>query len=273
MRRLDGRVIAVTGAAGGIGAAVCERLAREGAALAIVDIEGAPLPELAQRLESEGVDVLAFAGDIGAEDNVVALMAEVRERFGRLDGIDNNAAATGIVVREGPIADLDVSVWDEAFRVNVRAAFLVCKYGIPLMLEGGGGSIVNMSSGLSFAGDRGRAAYGTSKAAVNAFTKYVATHYGKQGIRCNAIAPGLILSDRAKSVSNDGALKTFLDSTLLPRLGYTADIADAVAFLLSDESAFITGQVLAVDGGHSAHQPHWAQQAPADEIAAGTGRA
>jgi len=258
MPALRDSTIVVTGAAGGIGTATAEVLASAGARLALIDLPGSDVMALADRLVSDGAEALAIEGDVSDEASIIGAVKLIRNAFGRLDGVDNNAGGTKLVSQDVDLVDLEVDVWDRMFAVNLRGPMLLCKHTIPLMLESGGGSIVNISSGMSFAGDTGKTAYGTSKAGLNALTKMIATQYGKRGIRCNAVAPGLIMT-RVTSTRVGVGRDIMLANTLTPRLGDPLDIANAVAYLLSEDAAFVTGHVLAVDGGISAHQQHWAQ--------------
>ena len=137
--------------------------------------------------------------------------------------------------------------------VNLRSQMLMCKYAVPAIVRAGGGSIINMSSGASLKGDRTRTAYGVSKAGVNALSLYVATSHGKQGVRANAILPGLVITDAVRAHLDERILASLGKATLTPSVGQPDDVADVVVFLASDESRYITGQLLAVDGGMSAH--------------------
>jgi NAD(P)-dependent dehydrogenase (short-subunit alcohol dehydrogenase family) len=186
-------------------------------------------------------------------------MEATKAAFGRLDMISNIAGATTFTHQDTLVTTIDADLWDRIIAINVRSAMLTCKHGIPLMLARGGGAICNTSSGLSFLGDDNSLAYGVGKAGVNTFTKYVATQFGKQGIRSNAVAPGLILTPAARAMMPQPFLDVIEMQTLVPRLGDPQDIANAHKFLLSDEAAFINGEVLSVDGGHRAHQPHTGQ--------------
>ena len=151
------------------------------------------------------------------------------------------------------MTDLSLDVWERTMAVNLRSQMLTCKHAVPEMVRGGGGSIINMSSGASLKGDRTRTAYGVSKAGVNALTMYVATSHGKQGIRVNTILPGLIITDAVRAHLDEKMLAGLGKATLTPYVGQPDDIADVVVFLASDESRYITGQMIAVDGGMSAH--------------------
>ena len=143
--------------------------------------------------------------------------------------------------------------------VNLRSQMLTCKHAVPEMVRNGGGSIINMSSGASLKGDRTRTAYGVSKAGVNALTMYVATGHGKQGVRVNTIVPGLIITDAVRAHLTQSMLDGLGRSTLTPYLGQPDDIADLVVFLASEESRYITGQMITIDGGMSAHVGHVGQ--------------
>jgi NAD(P)-dependent dehydrogenase (short-subunit alcohol dehydrogenase family) len=177
--------------------------------------------------------------------------------YGRLDILHNNAADTrpAQMAADAAITGLEQETWDAAYTVNARGTMLMTKHCIPAMLQGGGGSIINTSSGTSLLGDVFNPAYSSSKAAVNAFTRNTATQFGKQGIRCNAILPGLILTELSRSVLPKESIELLQKHTLLPRLGEPEDIANALVFLASDQSYFITGQLLSVDGGIACHQP------------------
>ena len=183
-------------------------------------------------------------------------MAGTVAHFGRLDILHNNAAFVnlGELGEDTTALGTPLDLWDVTMNVNVRGFFVACRHAIPHMIAGGGGSIINTSSGSGHRGDDVRIAYGTSKGAISTMTLYLAAQHGKQGVRCNAIAPGLIA---------DAALREFAPKlvalnerhNLTPRVGHPDDIAALVAFLASDESAFITGQVIAIDGGQSSHTP------------------
>ena len=190
--RVAGKVAVVTGGAGGIGSATAHALAREGAGVAVLDIDGAGAERVAAEIVAAGGVALAVGVDLSEEEGVVLAIRRVVDRFGRLDVLHNNAALTdsGFLDRDTPVTDLDLEVWERTLAVNLTSQMLTCKHAVPEMVRGGGGSIVNMSSGASLKGDRTRTAYGVSKAGVNALTMYVATSHGKQNIRVNAIVPG-----------------------------------------------------------------------------------
>ena len=256
MKRLSGKVAVITGGASGIGAATCRRLVQEGARVVIGDLDALRAHELAKELGDVALAVPFDAGDVSS---VQELIASAVARFGRLDILHNNAAimANEHIKRDSNPVDIDFDVWDKTFAVNVRGYVAGCKYAIPHMLAAGGGAIVMTSSGSAHRGDLANIAYGSSKAAVTNFARYVATIYGKQGIRCNTISPGLIRTEGGKKNVQGGMVKVMADNTLTPRLGLPEDIAAAVAYLVSDDGAFVTGQDIAVDGGMLSHMPYY----------------
>jgi len=255
MERLIDRVAIVTGGGGGIGGAAARALAREGASVLVVDIDEAAAGRVALGIDQAGGTAAAFRADLSEEADVLATIAAVAARFGRLDVVHNNAALTesDFLTRDTAVTDLALDVWERTMAVNLRSQMLMCKHAIPLMVRGGGGSIVNMSSGASLKGDRTRTAYGASKAGVNALSMYVATSHGKQGIRVNTIVPGLVITDAVRAHLDERMLAGLGKATLTPYLGQPEDIADLVVFLASDQSRYITGQMIVIDGGMSAH--------------------
>ncbi len=255
MGRLDGKVAIVTGGAGGIGAATAGALAEEGASVAIFDIDGDGAAGVAERIRASGADATWERVDLSEEAEVTSAVNATVSRFGRLDVLHNNAALTesGFLSRDTTVTDLPLEVWDRTMAVNLRSQMLTCKHAIPEMVRTGGGSIINMSSGASLKGDWTRTSYGVSKAGVNTLTMYVATGHGKQGVRANTIVPGLIITDAVRAHLPEGVLEGLGRATLTPYLGQPDDIARLVVFLASEDSRYITGQMIAIDGGMSAH--------------------
>jgi NAD(P)-dependent dehydrogenase (short-subunit alcohol dehydrogenase family) len=198
---------------------------------------------------------VAHRADLSEEDAAVATVAMAMSNFGRLDVLHNNAALTDseFLDRDTAVTDLALDVWERTIAVNLRSQMLMCKHAVPEMVRGGGGSIINMSSGASLKGDRTRTAYGVSKAGVNALSMYVATSHGKDGIRANTVVPGLIITDAVRAHLNEKILAGLGRATLTPYLGEPDDIAHLVVFLASDDSRYITGQMIVIDGGMSAH--------------------
>lgn len=251
---LAGTVSIVTGATGGIGAETVRTLVGLGSIVIAADLPGSDFSRLRasvsvpDRLDTHEVD-------IRSEGSVEELLATVRKDHGRLDVLDNNAAATDKAAFDFDVVNMDVAMWDEIQAVNVRGTMLMCKHSVPLMIETGGGSIINISSDQGLSGDAMTVAYGTSKGGVNALTRFVAAAYGKHQIRCNTVSPGLIASDTMLATMPEPIQRIFVDATLMQRLGDPQDIAELVAFLAAPRSSYITGQLIPVDGGILAHLP------------------
>jgi NAD(P)-dependent dehydrogenase (short-subunit alcohol dehydrogenase family) len=255
MERLAGKVAIVTGGGGGIGGATARTLAREGASVAILDVDHAAASFVQQDIAAAGGTSMVLTVDLAQESEIVAAVAQVVGAYGRIDVLHNNAALTDheFLSRDTTVTELDLEVWDRTMAVNLRSQMLTCKHVVPEMVRIGGGSIINMSSGASLKGDRTRTAYGVSKAGVNALSMYVATSHGKSGIRVNTIVPGLIITDAVKAHLTEKMVAGLGRATLTPYVGAPQDVADLVLFLASDESRYITGQMIAIDGGMSAH--------------------
>lgn len=255
MSRLAGKVAIVTGGAGGIGAATARELAREGAAVALVDIDETKANEVADEIRRSGAQAIALGGDLADEDAAHSAVAATAKEFGRIDILHNNAAltASSFLSRDTTISEMPLDVWQRSMEVNLGSQLLMCKYAVPEMRSSGGGSIINMSSGAALSGDRTRLAYGVSKAGVHALTMYVATSEGKQGVRANTVVPGLILTGAVRAHLSEDILDGLGRATLTPYVGQPQDVAELVVFLASEQSRYITGQMISIDGGMSAH--------------------
>jgi NAD(P)-dependent dehydrogenase (short-subunit alcohol dehydrogenase family) len=239
--RFDGEVAIVTGGAGGIGSATCRKLAAEGARVVVADIDAARAEALAAEL---GGEASAVGFDLGVADDVERLITETVGHYGRLDVLVNNAALrTARVMQEDTTVEtMTVDGFREAMDVNALGSALACKHAIPHLRAAGGGSIVNLTSEQALVG------------ANIATTRMVATQNGRDGIRCNAVAPGLIVtSERIRE--NVALMEAVVPHVLLGRLGEPEDVADLICFLASTEARYITGQVLRCDGGYLAHMP------------------
>jgi NAD(P)-dependent dehydrogenase (short-subunit alcohol dehydrogenase family) len=249
---LEGKVAVVNGV-GRIGSVCARHLASEGAAVTVFDRDAARVTALVDEILKAGGQAIGHAGDASLEREVEAMVEATAKAFGRLDGLVNTVA-TG---RDSDriLDGMDVEGWDHIMAVNVRGPMLACKHAMPIMLANGGGSIINFTSPNAFQGDVTRIAYSSSKGAIMGLTKSVATVYGKKGVRCNAIAPNDIWDAATKAKLGADFIDLAERTLLTPRGGRPEDIAYMVAFLLSDKSEFITGQILFVDGGASAHMP------------------
>jgi NAD(P)-dependent dehydrogenase (short-subunit alcohol dehydrogenase family) len=249
--RLTGKVALVVGGATGIGAASARRLAAEGATVAIGDrnVDGARAT--AAGIGADGGVAEAFEVDIAQDASVAAMVAAVVERFGGLDLLHCNAADTSApaVQGDGDVVTIDLELWDHILRVNLTGYLLACRHAIPPMLERGGGAIVCTASDGAFMGMPAIVAYNTSKAGVNVLVRHVAARWGKESIRANAVSPGMVLTDAASSFIPAEVQQAVLDANFSTRLGEPEDIAAAVAYLLSDDAAWVNGQVLSVNGG------------------------
>lgn len=254
---LSNKVAVLTGAGGGIGKPTALALAASGACVVAADIDLDAARVTADLIAQQGGRAIAVRVDITQEADVVALMAAAINTFGGLDVLVNNAALGSR--EDHNIHEMDVDVWDRVVAGNSRGTMLCCKHALPSMIAKGSGAIVNIASGAALTGQLTLPAYAAAKAAVISLTQSVATMYGKQGVRCNAIAPGLILHERLAPGYPPEHIRMDVENVLTPYQGTAEDIADAVLFLASDAARFITGHVLPVDGGLLAHTPFYAQ--------------
>jgi NAD(P)-dependent dehydrogenase (short-subunit alcohol dehydrogenase family) len=258
--RLEGQVGIVTGSASGIGRECAIALALEGASVVVADVDVEGAKTVSDHIIACGTPAAhAVQVDLGDPASVESLIQQTLDRFGRLDILHNNAAATHLAAtRDLNVLDMDPEVWDATMRINLKGTMLATKFALPHMIAAGRGSIVNTSSGASLGGDWGHTAYGVSKAAINALTRYTATQYGKAGVRCNAIAPGLIVTPASADNYAGPNGEMMLRHMLTPRLGASSDIASMLVFLCSSDAGFVTGQIISVDGGAGSHLPHLA---------------
>jgi len=259
--RFAGKVAIVTGAGSGIGQATARVLAADGARVTVADVNDNAAAATVASITDAGGTARAQHCDVSDETMVAALVADTVAAYGGLDVLHNNAAALDQNRNDQDVVTMDLATWDRVMAVNLRGPLLGCRFAIPAMLERGGGAIVNTASAAAFYGSRTLAAYGTSKAGVVALTKYVATAYGDRGIRCNAVAPGVVVPRDAQELLGGpmgDRLRRYTVSHVAGRLGYPEEIAEAVAYLASDAAAFVTGEVLRIDGGFTAHDPGYA---------------
>ena len=252
MSRLTGRTAIVTGAGVGIGAATSRRLAAEGARVALADVDLAGAEAGAAERRATGGECRAFRFDLADEGSIRALIDGVLEAYGALHVLFNNAADTRPQILENDVAvmDLPLEIWDRTFACNARGTFITIKYALPALIRSGRGAIINTSSGAALAGDVVRTAYAASKAAINALSVYVATQYGKEGVTCNVVSPGMVPTENSRA-NQPEMIASVLRHHMSPELGFPDDIAAMVALLASDEGRFVTGQILRIDGGIS----------------------
>lgn len=262
MGKLDGRVAIVTGAASGIGAATASAMAEAGAQVVIADINLLGAEEVAKEIEAAGGIAAAVWVDTSLEDSARDMVRFAVDQFGGIDILHNNAAALGVDVigRDADITEMDVDVWERTMAVNVRGVMLGCKHTVPSMLARGGGVIINTASATGLQAELTRPAYGTSKAAIIGLTRNIATQFGKQGIRCVAIAPGIVLTPAARRNLSAEHVLMFERHALTPHAQEPAEIANVVVFLASDDASAITGAVIPVDGGLSCHGSAYAEE-------------
>ncbi len=248
--RLEGKVAIVTGGGHGIGATYCEGLAQEGAAIAVAEVDAEAAQAVVERLDKAGHRALAVPTDVADEASTKAMAARVLDAFGRIDVLINNAAIfSTIPMTRGPIDAVPAEEWDRVMLVNLKGPFLCCRAVLPAMRRQRSGSIINISSGTVFAGPPTRIHYITSKAGILGFTRCLAREEGPNGIRVNTIAPGSTLSEANPSPEVIAFRQERIAARALKRVQYPADLVGAAVFLASDDSAFMTGQTLVVDGG------------------------
>ncbi len=256
MERLAGRVALITGAASGIGKATAERLAAEGAAVMITDVDDDSGKAVAAELGALGQQAGYLYLDVGSEQEWQRAVEGVVEQFGRLDILVNNAGVRG---EPEPIEETSLANWDRSIAILQTGVFLGMKWAAPALLESGHASVVNISSIFGASGGFGTSpAYHAAKGAVRVLTKTAALRWAKRGIRVNSVHPGFIdtpLLHPGSSCEPSGAAKfhqAILDVTPLGRLGRPEEVAAGVAYLASDEAAFVTGSELYIDGGYMA---------------------
>ena len=247
--RLEGKVALITGGGSGMGKVASELFAAEGANVVLTDVN-----DEAGEATASSVGERAFYvhADVSKEADAQAMVAAAVERFGRLDVLYNNA---GIMpLDDGSVTDADGSIWDAVLAVNVKGVMYGCKFGIPAMLEHGGGSIINVASFVAWMGAAtSQTAYTASKGAVLAMTREIAVEYARKGIRCNALCPGPIETPLLLALLSDEAKKQrrFVHIPM-GRLGHAEELAKAALFLASDDSSYMTGSSMIVDGGITA---------------------
>jgi NAD(P)-dependent dehydrogenase (short-subunit alcohol dehydrogenase family) len=249
MRGLTGKVAVIAGGATGIGAATATRLAEEGVSVVIGDVNIGTAKALAETIRAGGGTATAVAFDVSDDASVKHLVATAVETYGGIDCMHANAANLSLCLSDTDAVDLSLDIWDQTMAVNLRGHLLCTRHAIPHLLKRGGGAMIYTSSGAAYVGEPERVAYAVSKSGINALMRHVASRWGKEGIRSNAIAPGLIMTDNALANMPKEAQDHILSIGRSARLGRPADIASTVAMLMSDDGDWINGQVISVDGG------------------------
>ena len=242
--KLKGQVALVTGGARGIGKAISERLAAEGASIAIVDILLEVAEETVAEFKTKGINAIALKADVSSFEEATAAVKKTVEHYGRLDVLVNNAGIT----KDTLMMRMSSDDWDLVMNINLKGTFHFTKAAMRPMMKAKKGKIVNISSVVGRMGNAGQANYSASKAGVIGLTKTSAKELASRNINVNAVAPGYIATDMTKAIS-DSAASAFLDFLPIKRAGAPEDVANAVCFFSTSESDYITGQVINVDGG------------------------
>jgi NAD(P)-dependent dehydrogenase (short-subunit alcohol dehydrogenase family) len=248
--RLAGKTAIVTGGAGGIGRATSLAFAAEGARVAVVDVAPGAAEAVADEIRAAGGSALALTADVSNEADIERVVADTVAEFGSLDVVFNNAG----IIRRTTAVETTAEEWDRVFGVNVKGIFLMCKHAVPVMAANGGGSIINTGSGWGLKGGAQAISYCASKGAVVNMTRALAIDHGPQGIRVNSVNPGDVntgmLREEARQLGQEtGSFLAEAADRPLQRMGEPAEIASAVVWLASDESSYVTGSALVVDGG------------------------
>jgi NAD(P)-dependent dehydrogenase (short-subunit alcohol dehydrogenase family) len=247
--KLNQQVILIAGGATGIGQQTANYLAQQGAKIAVGDINLEAAQSTAATICSAGGDAIALGYDQSDEASINSLIESAVAHFGQLNGLFANAADLNIIMEDSDILAMAAGVWQRTLNVNVTGTSLLIKAVLPHLLAQGGGSIVCTSSSASVVGEPERPAYAASKAAINAICRHVSSKWGKQNIRCNALAPGFILTDTTQKNVPQEIQDRLLKSYKSERLGNTHDIAAAVSFLMSEQGNWVNGQVWHINGG------------------------
>lgn len=252
MRGLTGKTFIIAGGATGIGAGTAERLAEEGANIVVGDLNSIGAKETAESIQSTGGSAVAVEFDLSDDDSIRLLVDTTLKEFGSINGLFNVGAdlSPDTLGRDHLLMDTDLDVWQRTLDVNLLGYVRTCRAVLPYLLENNGGSIVNTSSGAAVGrGDGKRPAYGASKAGIHTLTRHIASNWGRQGIRCNGVMPGLVMGPTQERQNDTALQQDFLRGVPTTRLGRPEDLAAVVSFLLSDDAEWINGQVWAIDGG------------------------
>lgn len=250
--RLENKVAIITGSGGGQGRRAAERFAEEGARVVVSDVKRDACDEVVAGIKAAGGEAIAVPADVSKGADVKALVEAALDSFGKLDVMYNNAGIL-LVDRDGPVTEIDEDTWDLVMSVNLKGVYLGCKYAISAMQRTGGGSIVNTASTAGLVGVGGTHAYMATKGGVIALTRGIAVTFGRQQIRCNAICPGVIETPMVANLTeHERAAASAIRWHVLRRFGKPDDVVGLALFLASDESSWMTGSIIPIDGGMTA---------------------
>lgn len=251
MDRLKGKVAIVTGSTSGIGIGIARLFAAEGAKVVVCGRRAEKGQAVVDRIVAEGGEASYHFMDITQTESIEKLFADTAEQYGKIDVLVNNAA--NVALKDGRVDELTLDMWDDIFSSDMRGTFYATKCVLPYLQKNGGGSIINIGSMASCSGDLSSTAYACAKAGVDKLTQYTALQYGKQNIRCNCVRPGLIVTPENEAHVPQILKDIFTDNIMVNRYGCPEDIGHMCVYLASDESAYVTGQIVNVDGGLNSH--------------------
>jgi NAD(P)-dependent dehydrogenase (short-subunit alcohol dehydrogenase family) len=252
MRRLSGKTVIITGAAGGTGRASSKLFAEEGATIVALDINKEWLKTLEAEVVAAGGKITPIVTDLMQEDSIKEAVQTAIDKYGRIDVLFNNVG--GAHNADAGFLNITPDIWDFSIKLNVNSALYCCQQVIPHMIKQGGGSIILTGTGASRLGDFYTSGYAIAKGAINTMYLYIATQFGRQNIRVNLLQPGLSVNEKLAQLPAE-ALKPTVDQSTLGLAGYPIDLARAALFFASDDSKYVTGACLVVDGGVFAHMP------------------
>jgi len=251
MNRLKDKVAVVTGSTSGIGVGIARLFVAEGAKVIVCGRRAEKGQAVVDDITKDGGEAMFHYLDMTKPETVDQLFADTEKAYGRIDILVNNAAGVGLP--DGRVDELSLEAWDSIFASDVRGTFFCTKQVLPYLRRSGGGSIVNIGSMAACGGDLGATAYACAKAGVDTLTQYTALQYGKENIRCNCVRPGLIVTPENDARVPQMLKDIFLSNIMVNRYGCPEDIGHMCVYLASDEAAYVTGQIMTVDGGLNAH--------------------